>query len=250
MPARRGRNGGAYTIFAAEPRSYSPDHWPRVHAPSKPLTRRLAFWSVAVSPLLLIVFLGCYLDGAAPAVADALLHSIFAPLLVFALRAVTLIYFLPLALRGVSPSPVFAGVVVYLVAGLALLGWRKWKRAAIVLLLPLLCTIPLSVIGLRTADGQADTVKGAFYRAMTARDVAGVTEIDYRFVVFDASGSKVTVASVVTTRDTWENLSPEGTWKYYRSEFKEDYAAQMVKQSSGQWRVASLKTDFHPGYEP
>ncbi len=269
MPARRDKGDAAQTIFAAEPRGYRPNHWPRVHAPNNPLTRRLAFWSAVVVPLLSIVFLGRYLGGVAPAVADALTHALFAPLAVFVLRAVTLIYFLPLALHGVSPSPVFAGVVIYLIAGLVLLGWRRWRQAVIVLLLPLLCTIPLSVIGLRTADGQAGEVRDTFSSAMTARwsqdgvDLAAieqsattrdvresVTKIDYRFVVFEFSGSNATVASVVTTLRTWEAKGPEGAWKEYRRVFKDDFAAQMVKQSSGQWQVASLKEDFHPGYEP
>jgi hypothetical protein len=269
VSARRDRDGGAYTIFAAEPRSYWPDQGPRVHMPSKRLTRRVTFWSAAVIPLLLIVFLGCYLGRAAPVVANALTGSMAAPVAVFAHRAVTLIYFLPLAFRGASPSPIFASLVMYLIAGFALLGWRKWRQAVIVLLVPLLCTIPLSVVGLRTADGQAGEVRDTFSLAMTARwsqdgvylaatEQPGtirdardsVPKIDYRFVVFDSSGSEVTVAGVVTVVRTWEGKTPEGTWKEYRHEFKDDYAAEMARQSSGQWLVASLKKDFHPGYEP
>jgi hypothetical protein len=80
--------------------------------------------------------------------------------------------------------------------------------------------------------------------------VERLSQVDYRFVVFDSSGSAATLASVVTTLRIWETKSPDGTWKEWRREYKSDYAARMVRQTSGQWAVASLKTDFHPGYEP
>jgi hypothetical protein len=252
VPARRDTNGGIYAIFAAEQRSHSADRQSRIHLPTKPRTRRIVFWSATVIPFLAIVSLGLSLGGAAPTVAKALLHAPLAPVAVFVLHAVTWLYFLPLALHGVSPSPVFAGFVVYLIAGLALLGWRKRKQAVIVLFLPLLCTIPLSFVGLGSADGQADNVKAAFSRAMTEQESLAsfnVTQIDYRFLVFDASGSKATVASVVTMVDA-SATSPGVIRTQQAMVFKDDKAAQMVKLSSGEWRVASLEEDFHPGYEP
>ena len=171
----------------------------------------------------------------------------------FALRAVAWTYFLPLAASGASPSPVLAGLVVYLIAGLALLGWRKWRQAVIVLLLPLLCTIPLSVVGLSRTDGQIDKLKDAFSQATTEREspsLLSLTNIDYRLVVFDNSGSKASVSSVITLVDRTTTVSPEGAGKKRRMVFKNDQAAQMVKTSSGQWQVISVKEDFHPGYEP
>lgn len=244
---------GIYRIFAAEPRGYKPDNVSRARTPNGPLTRRLAFWSAVGVPLVTIVFLGSYLGGAAAPVANALTHAAFAPFAVFALRVVTCLYFLPLAFGGVSPSPLFAGLAVYLIAGFALLIRRKSKLAVIVLLLPLLCTIPLSIVGLRTADGQVDKVKEVFSKAVTTRvseRVESVTAIDYRFVVFDASGAKATVATVVTTRRAWGAIGPDGAWQENQTVFKEDYAVQMVRRSSGDWQIASLKEDFHPGYEP
>jgi hypothetical protein len=253
VPGRSDTDRGPYSIFWAEPRSYTQAHLSRLHAPTRPLTRRIAFWSVVIVPLLLIVFLGCYLAGAAPAAADAFLHAAFAPLAVLILRAVTWTYFLPLALAGASPSPVFAALAVYLVAGFALLVRRSWTQAAIVLLLPLLCTIPLSVIGLHAADRQVDDVKAAFSRTVTERESQAslsVTDVDFRFVVFDASGSKATVATVVTMVDTPAATSPDGASTERGTVFKDDEAAQLVRSSSGRWEVASLREDFHPGYEP
>jgi hypothetical protein len=265
--AKPERDGDAHRIFAEEwLKGRVLDRAPRPRKPPKSLTCRVAFWSAVAVLLLLIVFLGRYLDGASQGVANALTGSDGGPIVAFVLRVVTWVYFLPLALRGVSPSPVFTALVIYLIVGLVSLGRRRWKPALIVLLLPLVCTLPLSLVGLRAADGQADEVKGAFWSAMdaewsrvvpldepdanTRNEVERLSQVDYRFVVFDSSGSKATVASVVTTSRTWEAKSPDGTWKEWRREYKSDYAARMVRQSSGQWVVASLYADFHPGYEP
>ena len=268
MLAKPDRNGDAHRIFATEWLKGSRlDPAPRPRKPHKSLTRRVAFWSAVAALLLLIVFLGRYLDGASLVVANALPGSPGGPIAAFVLRIVTWVYFIPLALRGVSPSPVFAALVIYLIAGLVFCGRRRWKPALIVLLLPLVCTLPLSLVGLRVAEGQVEEVKGAFWSAMdaewsrvvdpldepdatTRNEEERLSQIDYRFVVFDSSGSTATVASVVTILRTWEAKSPDSSWKEWRIESKLDYAARMVRQGSGQWVVASLKTDFHPGYEP
>ena len=95
VPARRDTDAGIYAIFAAQPRSYSSERPSRIHMPTKPRTRRIAFWLAVVIPLLLVVCLGCCLAGAASTVAKALLHAPFAPLVVFVLRVATWVYFSP-----------------------------------------------------------------------------------------------------------------------------------------------------------
>ena len=237
-------------------------------AARKSPTARLAFWSGLVIPLLLVVLLGRYVGDAAGVFASALKGWVGAPVAVLVLRAATIIYFLPLALRGLSPGPLYALVVIYLVAGFVLLARRKWMPAVIVLLLPLVFTIPVSIAAIRTAHGEVAEVKDTFRAAMVASQAQdlelavaqdnsqyhdlgqGVSNVDYRFVVFDSSGSRATLATVVTTWRTWTVKNPDGTSKGYRRTYKLDYAAEIVTQSSGAWVVASVSDDFHPGYEP
>ena len=237
-------------------------------AARKSLTGRLAFWSGLLVPLLLIVLLGRYVGDASGVFASALKGWVGAPVAVSVLRAATLIYFLPLALRGLSPGPVYALAVVYLVAGFVLLARRKWMPAVIVLLLPLAFTIPVSIAAIRTAHGEVADVKDAFRAAMVASQAhdlelavaqdsseihdlgEGVSNVDYRLVVFDSSGSRATLATVVTTWRTWTVKNPDGTSRDYRHEYKSDYAAEIARQSSGTWVVASVSKDFHSGYEP
>jgi hypothetical protein len=253
MPADYDAGNRGYSLFERGPTAYRPERLSRLRAPIRPLTRRLLFWSITILPLLLVVLLGLLLGGAPSAVGRALLHAAWAPAMVLALRAVAWTYFLPLATSGASPSPVFAVLGVYLVAGLGLLGWRRWRPALIVLLLPLLFTIPLSVIGLGGAHGQTDRAEDAFSQAAVEREsksLFDITNIDYRFVAFDYSGSKATVSCVVSLVDQTATPNPDVAGNGGRLVLKNDQAAQLEKTSSGQWQVISIEDDFHPGYEP
>ena len=244
MSARRDIYAGSEWNYGA-PRSYQPDRlW---QAQTSPVVRRILFWSAVVIPLLVIFLLGLFVDGATPATAMALVYQPLAPLVMLFIRAVSFTYFLPLIYSGASPNPIFAALFFYLLVGLILLALRKWKRAAVVLLLPLLCTIPLSVVDLRAADDQVSKVEQAFAGQVTeywSQNGSTVTEIDYRFVTFDRSGSQATVAGIVTSADSATVSDP------HHIVFKEDYAVQFTKSGSRDWYISQQKHDFHPGYEP
>lgn len=95
-------------------------------------------------------------------------------------------------------------------------------------------------------------MKDALSTAVTNRwpqSSFSVTKIDYRFVVFDASGSSATAACVVTMVDS-ATVGSDVTGEGQQFEFQNDEAARMVRLGSGPWTVASVKDDFHPGYEP
>jgi hypothetical protein len=79
---------------------------------------------------------------------------------------------------------------------------------------------------------------------------AGVSNITYKSVSFDPSGSKATVEAAVTAWAGMAQRNPDGTWVEGNPSNVVNVTAEMVKQISGNWLITTFSWDFAPGSEP